>query len=612
LGVTLDENDWLEMDDIVSVLPKFKDRIDVVGFDNCNMAMIEVYTTFLGHVDYIVGSEKEEDALGWPYDRFLRELWEEPELSPEDFSIKIAEHYIDWAKGIDETTVPKTYNSTYSATISVVDMDYLDEVIDRADALARELNRTMALYADEIARAISETEQYSRRPVPHDLYNFTELVKKYVPNRPIQMAAQNVMDAIETMVVIEAHNTKASDMSVENAHGIAVWLGDGTPNDHTLYPKLEFSMMTYWDEFLAALKNPPPSPHVTFDMEFSAYDSDDDANNDTIDLSITTNTSGLKLTIEVRNYEGEEITQFNESSTTQGTDYEYSFTPEDYGYSSDNYYFYAYLTDDNNYLQNYSEVVDIWLGNEKPDVVLKSLKFLRADGMEVGGDTGKRPINGEKTLIVATVVNEGNIALTDVQIQFLEGNKVLKTYHVNLALGQERNVTFLWLAEAGSGDIWVIVDDGNEIKEADETNNEILEILEIKPNTPISTLTIKGKVRNRDKIDIVGAKVQIRNMRTNMTINKTTSDNGYDVELESSWFLEGDRVDVSAEYNSVSSNVTVYTYSEDEEVTADITLDTEVYDAVFFFKLALIVFEAFGFILVIKYYIDTKRKKGGE
>ena len=208
------------------------------------------------------------------------------------------------------------------------------------------------------------------------------------------------------------------------------------------------------------------------------------------------------------------------------------------------------------------------------------------------------------------MANEGNIALTDVQIQFLEGNNVLKTDQINLALGQIKNVTFHWLAEAGSGDIRVVVDGGNEIKEANETNNEILEILEVKPNTPISSLKIKGKVRNWDKIDIVGAKVQIRNMRTNMTINKTTSGNGFSVELEPSWFMEGDRVDVSAEYNSVSSNLTVYTYSEDGEVTADITLNTEVYDAVFFFKFALIIFEAFGFILVIKYYIDTKRKKG--
>jgi hypothetical protein len=608
LGVTLDDGKWLSMNDIKSVLPKFKDRIDVVGFDNCNMAMIEVYTTFLGHVDYIVGSEKEEDALGWPYDRIFRELVAEPELSPEDFSIKIVEHYIDWAKGVDEST--NTYNSSYSATISVIDMDYLDEVIDQADALARELNRTMALFSDEINRAIDETEDYARQPTPHDLYNFAELVEKYVANSPVRIAAQNLRDAIDTMVVAEEHNTKEGKIVVDNAHGISVWLYDGT--QFSTYQTLDFAKMTYWDEFLAASKNPPPAPHVAFDMVYSVRDSDEDANNDTIDLGITTNATGMKIAVEVYNYEGEQITIFYDNDTTQGTVYDYSFNPEDYGYPSNNYYFYAYLTDEDNFLQNYSEVVDIWLGNEKPDVVLKSVKFFRADGMEVGGDTGKKPINGENTLIVATIVNEGNIALNDVQIQFLEGNNVLKTEQIKLALGQKKNVTFHWLAEAGSGDIGVVVDGGNEIKEANETNNEILETLEVKPNTPISSLTIKGKVRNWDNIDIVGAKVQIRNMRTNMTINKTTGGNGFSVELEPSWFLEGDRVDVSAEYNSVSSNLTVYTYSEDEEISADITLNTEVYDAVFFFKLALIIFEAFGFILVIKHYIDSKRKKGGE
>jgi subtilase family serine protease len=347
-------------------------------------------------------------------------------------------------------------------------------------------------------------------------------------------------------------------------------------------------------------------------MVHTVRDSDGDGNNDTVDLEISTDTTGLKLTVEVRNYEGEEITVFNQSSTTQDVQYDYSFNPEDYGEPSNNYYFYAYLTDENNFLQNYSEVVDIWLGNEKPDAVLKGVKFFRADGVEVGGTTEKRPVDGEHTLIVAVVANEGNVALTDLKVQFFEGNDELQSDQKNLAIGQSKNVTFHWPAEAGYADIWVVVDKDNEIKEANETNNEMEVMLEVKPRAPIASLNVKGKVRNRDKIDITGAKVQIKNMRTNMTINKTTNSNGYSVELEPSWFMEGDRIDISAEYNSVSSNVTVYAYSEDEEVEADITLNTEVYDAVFFFKLALIIFEAFGFILVIKYYIDSKRKKGGE
>jgi hypothetical protein len=144
-GVSVDNNDWLTMSEIKSVLPQFKERIDVVGFDNCNMAMIEVYTTFLGYVDYIVGSEKEEDAWGWPYDTIFSELMGNPQMSPVNFSTFIVEFYVEWAVN----------NSIYSATASVVDMSYLYEVINRTDEFARELNWTFALYSDEIIWAIS-------------------------------------------------------------------------------------------------------------------------------------------------------------------------------------------------------------------------------------------------------------------------------------------------------------------------------------------------------------------------------------------------------------------------------------------------------------------------
>jgi hypothetical protein len=163
-GVTLDGADWLEMEEIESVLPKFKDRIHVVGFDNCNMAMIEVYTQFIGHVDYIVGSEKEEDALGWPYDTIFGTLKDEPTMSPLDLSSFIAEYYVEWAEN----------NSYYSASISVADISELNDMINRTDTLAREMNHVLALYYNEINEAAKGAEQYARPPHPRDLFHFAK------------------------------------------------------------------------------------------------------------------------------------------------------------------------------------------------------------------------------------------------------------------------------------------------------------------------------------------------------------------------------------------------------------------------------------------------------
>ena len=102
---------------------------------------------------------------------------------------------------------------------------------------------------------------------------------------------------------------------------------------------------------------------------------------------------------------------------------------------------------------------------------------------------------------------------------------------------------------------------------------------------------IRCNVYNRDNVNIIGAKVQIKNLRTNATINKTTKEKGYREELDPSWYQEGDAIDVKASYSSAKDNVTVIVYSDDNEVWVNVTLDTELYDALFFFKLGLIGFE---------------------
>lgn len=605
LGVSWDQdsgNQWLPMDGIKSVLPKFKDRIDVVGFDNCNMAMIEVYTQFLGYVDYIVGSEKEEDAWGWPYDAIFADLSADPQTSPVNLSTMIVTHYVKWAKN----------ESAYSATVSAADMSYLYEVINGTDTLARELNRTFALYADEISDAIKYTEQYAKPPIPHDLYHFLELVVQKVPNRPIQILANSLMNDIENMVVAEEHFTRQNDMSVDNAHGIAIWMGDPI-SDLSKYRDLDFATLTSWDEFLVTSKNPPQRPQVSFHVNYSLSDSDMEGHDDTITLSYITNISGLNVIIDVCNNENQHITTFYTNGTSQGVENHSSFNPDNYGYPSDYYNYFLYLVDDANSIQNYSEVLGVWLGNEKPDVLIKNVTFYRNDGTLIWGDTNKRPIDGENTLIRTCIANNGSIALIgdkSVKIEFFDGDNLIKTDYIDLGIGEEKVEEAEWLARAGERTIRIVVDGENLIKEVNESNNEILNIIEVKPNIPVTSLTIKGKIYNRDNINIIGAKVRIKNLRTNGTINKTTNEKGYEVKLDPEWFLEGDEIEVRGKYSDASQNTTIYVYSEDEIIYVNLTLDTDVYDVVFFFKIGLIIFEIIGFILVIKYYLGMKRKKG--
>jgi hypothetical protein len=604
-GDSTSGGDWLEMSELKSILPNFREKVQVVGFDNCNMAMMEVYTTFLGHTDYAVGSEKEEDAVGWPYDRIFKDLKDDPQMVPLELSQLIAFHYVDWAEN----------NSYYSAAVSVVDMDSLSDMINRTDELARALDRTLPLFYNEIDESVKNTERYARRPSPRDLYHFAELIVKNVNNTPIRVAAQNVMDGFSDLVLANEHWTSPVEVPpvpVDHAHGIAIWLYDGSAADFSKYETLDFSQMTFWDEFLAAYKAEPLRPQASFDMEYALSDSDSEGNDDTITFTFNTNVSGLNISIEMVNSEYELVDNIMINGTIQGVDSSVVVTPFNMGLTSDFYNFYVYLENGSQIPQNYSEAARIWLGNERPDVVLRNMTLFRSDGTQVGSLTGKGPIDEEDTRVRIIVENAGSNDLDNVKVDIFEGENTIFSELVNLKVGEEENITATWQPRSGIKTIRAFVDPENDFKEVNESNNQVSETIEIKPKIPVDPLTVRGKIFNRDKINIIGAKVKITNLRTNQTLNRTTNEKGYKAELDPNWYNEGDKLDIKASYNSVSANTSIFTYSDDKEVWSNITLKTDLYDALFYFKMGLIIFEIIGFALVIKYYINLKRFKPKE
>jgi hypothetical protein len=455
-------------------------------------------------------------------------------------------------------------------------------------------------------------ESYAKAPYPHDLYHFAELLKEKVNNGPIKNAAQYVMDGFETLIEANEHWTttwRENPISVDNAHGIAIWLYDGSASQFSDYTTLDFALLSYWDEFLAAYKSAPPKPQVSFINDHVLGDTNSDDNYDTITLDYKTNVSGLNIITEIFNSENNHISTIYWNDTEQGIQYFTSFTPYEKDLPPDYYNFYSYLENSLGASQNYSEVTNVWLGNEKPDVVINNMTMFRMDGTQVGGDTNKNPIDGEDTEIKVFVANVGTNDLFNVKVEVFEGDNSIMSKVLDLKIGEKKNVTALWESKSGIKTLRAVVDLPNNIKEINENNNEIIETIEVDPQIPVEPLIVRGKIFNRENINIIGARVRIRNMRTNETLNRTTDQNGYRAEIDPNWYLEGDEIEVKATYNSVSDYENVFAYSDDQEVYANITLKTDLYDALFYFKMGLIIFEIIGFALVINYAIKVRRMK---
>lgn len=67
-------------------------KIDILGMDACNMAMLEVGSEIKDYVNYMVGSEEVEPGTGWEYSKVLKPF-KYKSLTPSEFAIHIVKAY---------------------------------------------------------------------------------------------------------------------------------------------------------------------------------------------------------------------------------------------------------------------------------------------------------------------------------------------------------------------------------------------------------------------------------------------------------------------------------------------------------------------------------------
>ncbi|HLA85580.1 MAG TPA: clostripain-related cysteine peptidase, partial [Thermoguttaceae bacterium] len=80
-GACVDETDgydYLEIDEVGAALASIVERMDLFGFDCCQMGMLEYAHEAAGEASVFIGSEETEPWSGWAYDAFLPHLKANP------------------------------------------------------------------------------------------------------------------------------------------------------------------------------------------------------------------------------------------------------------------------------------------------------------------------------------------------------------------------------------------------------------------------------------------------------------------------------------------------------------------------------------------------------
>ena len=199
-------------------LSKEEPPFELIGFDACLMASMEVGHTFADIAKYMVASEEVEPGTGWDYHEWVSELAEHPEKNGAQIGKAICDSFI--RTSVAAGAIEEKYTGEI-LTGSVVDLSKIDEVYGAYEKFAHEA----FLEANEDVRVLSLLGRAANRSVKYaqslyKIYNTIDLgaFMTNISDELPELDTSGVKAAIDACVLYTRGTAYA-----QNSEGISVY-----------------------------------------------------------------------------------------------------------------------------------------------------------------------------------------------------------------------------------------------------------------------------------------------------------------------------------------------------------------------------------------------------
>ena len=192
--------------------PADKDNpsLELVGFDTCLMATVDVAATFQNFAKYLVASEETEPGNGWLYSGWAGALAENPAMDGQELGTVICDTYYEGCQeaGTEEQT-----------TLSLTDLTQLTPLLDAYEAFGQEALTVAAqdpAFFAELGRAASQSENYGGNTREQGYTNMVDLGDLARKSSDLLDSAQAVTDALSDCVLYQVggiYRAQASGLS---------------------------------------------------------------------------------------------------------------------------------------------------------------------------------------------------------------------------------------------------------------------------------------------------------------------------------------------------------------------------------------------------------------
>jgi clostripain len=248
------------------------DKFDLIGFDACLMAQIEIFTMLQQHAKYALASEETEPALGWAYTKFLNDLNRNPQMDGGTLAKAIVNGYIDKDQLIvddrarkifvkrefdfegDTTAEEVAEIKRRDTTLAAIDLAAIPTVLSALDDFAAALSKVDQQSVSQARTYAQSYESVFGSDVPAsylDLDHFAQMAAQISGDSDVSASAKALSAAIATAVIAERHGPKRPGSA-----GIAIYFP--VPElfkmeDNLGYTDVvdEFAARSQWPQFLA-------------------------------------------------------------------------------------------------------------------------------------------------------------------------------------------------------------------------------------------------------------------------------------------------------------------------------------------------------------------------
>ena len=228
------DDDTLDMHEIAAVMPELG-FIDVVGYDACNMASIEVQALWHGYATALVHSQEWVGWDGLEYELIIPALHNDPDMTADEMAVV--------------SNQSASVNKERTGSAVAVDARW-DRLLTAVDSWSAALKEGLPQYERAYARAFRVTKNFVQAPMDKDLYDMAYEISLRVDDPEIITLSEEVMAAIDDVVLDEWHMNAYQDV-----HGITIYLitkADKIDEAHEYYQTIGFSDLTQWNEFIDA------------------------------------------------------------------------------------------------------------------------------------------------------------------------------------------------------------------------------------------------------------------------------------------------------------------------------------------------------------------------